>query len=71
MSTSAIITEQHLPMLQKSLSDLDAAEKELELARRAGLFETAQGAALKDLVKQVSDARQLLLGIKQTYFPGQ
>jgi len=71
MSTSTIVGNEMLPVIQKGLSDLDTAEKELELARRAGLFDTASGPHLTELVKKVSDARNQLMNLKQVYFPGQ
>jgi hypothetical protein len=71
MSTSQLIPDSMLPVIQKALSDLDTAEKELELARRAGLFNTPAGAQLSGLVQQVTDSRTALMNIKQVYFPGQ
>lgn len=71
MSTSQIIPDSMLPEIIKALADLDTAEKELELARRAGLFDHPAGVPLADMVQTVKDARTRLLGIRQVYFPGQ
>lgn len=71
MSASKLIPDSLLPEINKSLADLDTAEKELELARRAGLFNTPSGKQLQDMVQQVNDARTSLTNIKQVYFPGQ
>lgn len=71
MSSSTIIPDSVLPVIQQALSDLDTAEKELELAKRAGLFSTPGGAQLADMAKKIADARTQFMNIKQVYFPGQ
>lgn len=69
MATSSLIGDQYLPQIQDALAKLDLAEKELELARRAGLNTLPGGAQLDTLATQVSTARSALMGIKQVYFP--
>lgn len=71
MSASQIIPDSMLPQIQKALADLDTAEKELELARRAGLFNSPAGAQLQALANTVQESRTALTNIKQVYFPGQ
>lgn len=71
MSASQLIPDSMLPAIQKAQADLTTAANELELARRAGLFNTPAGAQLQDLVKQVQDAQTQLSNIRQVYFPGQ
>lgn len=71
MSASQLIPDSMLPVIQQAETDLVTAANELELARRAGLFNTPAGAQLQDLVKQVADAKQQLATIRQVYFPGQ
>lgn len=69
MANSTIIDEKYLPQIDQALSALDTADRELELAQRAGLFKGPRGAELQALVQKAQALRDALMGIKQVYFP--
>jgi hypothetical protein len=62
-SNSAILTEAHFQNLQNALDQGTAIQREIDLAKQAGL-DVAQAQAV--LTESLGKIRQ----IKQTYFPG-
>lgn len=71
MANSQIIDEKYLPLIEQALADLDKADRELELAQRAGLFKGPRGAELQQLQARVAGNRDALMSIRQVYFPPQ
>lgn len=69
MANSSIIDEKYLPLIQQAMDDLAKADRELELAQRAGLYKGPRGAELQALEKRVQGAREALSAIRQVYFP--
>ena len=66
---STILNQQHLQDINKAIEQLKAAQKEIDMAKRAGLHTTAQGAQLLEQEKQAAAALEQLQRIKNTYFP--
>jgi hypothetical protein len=64
MGLSTIVKDSDLDDIRDKLKQLDVADKELELLRRAGV-DTAEAQ------KQSASARDSLLKLRNTYFPGQ
>jgi hypothetical protein len=58
-----VLDEAHLSSINEGLAKLDEAERQIKLARQAGVD-------VGTWPTQVSDTRGKLLAIKQTYFPG-
>ena len=69
MASSSIIDEKYLPTIESALSDLDRAARELELARRAGVFKGEAAATLQNLTQKVQSNKEALLQLKSVYFP--
>jgi hypothetical protein len=57
-----VLTEQHLADIQKAMDNLNEAERQIKLARQAGLDTGAYETELKK-------TREQLTALKQTYFP--
>ena len=71
MSTnSTIITPEHLKQVNDALAKVAVAERELEMAKRAGFTTGANGQKLTDLETQLTDLKDRLLKVKNVYFPG-
>lgn len=58
-----------LQQIQDALKKLDAAETEVQLAKRAGIHELPGGEAIATAQDQINTARSQLLKIKNVYFP--
>lgn len=58
-----------LVQINSALSQLDHAEQEVTLAKRAGLHELAGGESLATADQDIAKQRAVLLRIKNTYFP--
>lgn len=58
------LTHMHLGQIQDALRVIDQAEKQIELARRAGIDVSKQDSECKE-------SKEKLLRIKNVYFPGQ
>lgn len=71
MATSTIIDESYLPKIREALANLDTLEKELELARRAGLHLAPGGLDIDLFMQQLEQQRSLFRQILSVYFPGQ
>lgn len=70
MALSKIITEEALPQINAALDALATFDKEVELAKRAGLVSGEDAATLTALEAKANKARDTLLSVKQVYFPG-
>ncbi len=64
MPINSPLNEEHLRRINKSLADLDDAQIQVELAKRAQID-------VADQEKQIREAREKLLRIRQVYFPNQ
>lgn len=71
MAVSSIVTDEHLPVINSALDKIGRAEKELDLATRAGLHKLPGGESLNTAGQKLAEAKTNLLNIKQVYFPGQ
>lgn len=69
MGSSTILTTKHLEQVNASLAQLGEAEKELALAKRAGLQSTVAGQSIPELEAKIADLQGKLRAIKQVYFP--
>lgn len=71
MSTSSnILTPAHQKSIEESIAKLKSAQKELDMAERAGLTTGPNGQKLADAKTQVKDLLDKLQQIKNVYFPG-
>lgn len=68
---SNILTPQHLDQINSSLKQLEEAQREIALAKRAGLHSGPGGVQLAEYEKQVNDSMDKLKSIKAVYFPNQ
>lgn len=57
------LTEQDYEAIVTGLKDLDEADRQADLAMRAGID-------LADSKKQIADTRAKLMKLRQVYFPG-
>jgi hypothetical protein len=57
------LTMEHLGQIQNGLSIVTALERQISLAKQAGLDVTAYE-------QQLADTKKKLLQVKQVYFPG-
>jgi hypothetical protein len=60
---SEILTEEHYQVIKNSLDIISQTEKEITLAKMAGIDVSAQE-------KQMADNKAALLKIKNVYYPG-
>ena len=58
-----VLTEQHFNDMQAALTQLDEAERQLKLAKLAGINTAGQE-------QQIADTRQKIAQVKAVYFPG-
>lgn len=64
MSTTPVnpLNDQHLAQINHGLSVIDTAEKQILMAKQAGID-------VGDKEKQLADNKAKLLSLKRTYFP--
>lgn len=67
----AILNESHLTKINDALAQLQEAQQELALAKRAGLNSPVQGQTIPELEAKINDLATRLGQVKQTYFPNQ
>lgn len=63
------LSEQDLQRINDNLMQLDQAQKEVDLAKRAGLHELPNGEAITNAETQITQLRAQLQRVKNTYFP--
>jgi len=64
-----VLNETHLQRVNDSLTALAEAQKEIELAKRAGIGPSFQGQSIADMEAKIVDLQGKLRSIKQVYFP--
>lgn len=69
-TSSSILTAEHQKQVNDSIAKLKEAQKELDMAERAGLTTGPQGQKIADAKTQVKDLLDRLQQIKNVYFPG-
>lgn len=68
-TSSNILGPDHLTRVNDALSKLQEAERELALAKRAGLTTAIQGQSIPELEAQITSLKAKLAQVKNTYFP--
>lgn len=71
ITASTILNEQHLNKINEALAKLQTTQKEIEMAKRAGLTTGPNGESLAKMEEQVKGLEQQLRQIKSVYFPNQ